>query len=98
LNRRSPLPYQPHGGEGGPLRRCLRQLLRVYEGIVEINLLLFPSFPRKRESRDFNRTPLGSRFRGGDKLAGRWHLFARSQDRAPVSNYEVVLAGFEARR
>ena len=31
---------------------------------------LIPSFPRKRESRDFSHLPLGPRFRGGDDVRG----------------------------
>ena len=45
--------------------------------------ILYPSFPRKREPRDFSRLPLGLRVRGDDEFAGSEDILTPSTAGVP---------------
>jgi hypothetical protein len=57
----------------GPSLAANSRQAGIYEAVIQLRTWRphsqYPSFPRKREPRDFSRLPLGPRFRGDDGLS-----------------------------
>ena len=79
MSMRHPSPPRKRGSrlapgkEQGATAKAVGPRIPAFEAVIQLrNLelsLSYPSFPRKREPRDFSHPLLGPRFRGDDELA-----------------------------